>query len=924
VEGWSGVRGDGIAPSLHRRQEGGKKLSFAVMADIEFGNLVDALWDPSAGQKVWERLASGSQATTQALRGSPGQARALLNFLSFSPISLEKICRRPELLEWLSHPDVQNPKATYLPSWQGDRTDVSFRDLRLWKSQEMLRIAFREISGLAGFAETTRDITAVAERCVSEVYATCFENLAIRLGRPETGFCILAMGKFGGTELNYSSDIDVVFFYGDEGNLHSRLTYHEFFTRLAENIIRIFSVTADPLFRIDVRLRPEGGNGPLVRSLASMENYYAGYGETWERMALIKARGVAGDRELLYEFNQRLQPFIFPRTVSADLLDEIVAVKARIEREIVGLADLHRNVKLGYGGIREIEFILQTLQLLHGAKNAFLQERNSLKTLVTLEQLNILPPEEVRLLRDAYIFLRAVEHRLQIQNEQQTHTLPARREAWIGIARTLGYDHVDAFAEALHSHTSAVRSVFDRLLKRSEARPKEMHRDVSAFHDPVRAARTLTALREGPSGVHVAPRTRQLYAKLEPELLLWCSRMAEPDAALNRFVRFVDGYGTRGLLFETMLANPKLLELLVKLFDASAIFSEIVIRRPQLIEEITRGKTLGLSLSKKQFLEGLNRDDEGLPPLEWVRVYRRSAVVRILLRDILRIASQEDLQLEMTCLAEACLEYCCLHLDRPSEMTVLALGKFGGHELLYGADLDVVFIGNDVGAGEKLIQAMGVKTAEGAVFPLDGRLRPHGEKGVLVAPLAAYREYFDRQAHFWEVQALTKARAVYGSEAQPLNATVAEIWRRRSSQGDLKAEIEKMYRRIVKERAKGDDLPYFKTGKGGLIGIEFLVQYLQMKHQVHEANTLGAIAKLTGVLDAAESVVLRATYNFLRRAESVLRRVSNSSISQLPSKSDDLRVLAIRLGFASREEFLDEYVARRNQAEAIIQKHFSR
>src|ERR1700719_559325 len=626
-------------------------------------------------------------------------------------------------------------------------------------------------------------------------------------------------------------------------------------------------------------------------------------------MALIKARGVAGDQELLYEFNQRLQPFVFPRIVFTDLLDEIVTLKARIEREIVGLADLRRNVKLGYGGIREIEFILQTLQLLHGARNAFLQERNSLKTLIALERLNILPSAEVRLLRDAYIFLRAVEHRLQIQNEQQTHTLPARQEAWLGIARTLGFDNVDLFAEVLHLHTSGVRSVFDRLLKSSEERPKEADRDLSAFRDPENAARTLAALRDGPSGVHVAPRTRGLSAKLEPELLTWFSRVAEPDAALNRFVRFVNGYGTRGLLFETMLANPKLLELLVRLFDASEIYSEVVIRRPQLIEEITRGKTLGLSHTKEQFLEDLRRNEEALPPLERVRVYRKSAGVRLLLRDILGIASQELLQFEMTCLAEACLQFCCLQLEMPDEITVLALGKFGGRELLYGADLDVVFIGNDVSAGERLIQAMTAKTAEGAVFPLDGRLRPDGEKGVLVAPLTAYRKYFESRAHFWEAQALTKARAVYGSEAQPLNAAIAEIWQRWSGQGELKTEIGKMYRRIVKERAKGDDLPYFKTGKGGLIGIEFLVQYLQMKHQVPETNTLQAIAKLSSVLDAGQSVVLRATYSFLRRVESVLRRVSNSSISQLPSDAEDLRVLAIRLGFPGRQEFLDEYTA---------------
>src|ERR1700761_3350573 len=448
------------------------------MADTAPGHLVDNLWDPSAGRMVWEKLSATSQTIADELKASPERAKAILNFLIFSPVSLEKICRRPELLDWLSHSDVQNPKATYRPSWRGDRSDLSFRDLRLWKSQEMLRIAFRDISGLGGFAETTRDITAVAERCVSEVYATCFENQAGKRGRPETGFCILAMGKFGGTELNYSSDIDVIFFYGDEGNISPRLTHHEFFARLAESIIRIFSTTADPLFRIDLRLRPEGGNGPLVRSLASMENYYAGYGETWERMALIKSRGVAGDGELLYEFNQRLQPFIFPRTVSTALLDEIVSLKGRIEKEVVGLADLHRNVKLGYGGIREIEFILQTLQLLHGARNAFLQERNSLKTLGALEQLNILPEDEVRLLRDAYIFLRTVEHRLQIQNEQQTHTLPARREAWVGIARTLGFESVSDFAKELDSHTSAVRAVFDRLLKSGDGKPQEVPREL--------------------------------------------------------------------------------------------------------------------------------------------------------------------------------------------------------------------------------------------------------------------------------------------------------------------------------------------------------------------------------------------------------------------------------------------------------------
>jgi glutamate-ammonia-ligase adenylyltransferase len=216
---------------------------------------------------------------------------------------------------------------------------------------------------------------------------------------------------------------------------------------------------------------------------------------------------------------------------------------------------------------------------------------------------------------------------------------------------------------------------------------------------------------------------------------------------------------------------------------------------------------------------------------------------------------------------------------------------------------------------------MGAKTGEGRVFPLDARLRPDGETGVLVTPLSAYRDYFDHRAQFWEAQALTKARALCGPEVQPLKAAVTEIWRRWSAQPELKERINRMYRRIVKERAKGDEFPHFKTGKGGLIGIEFLIQYLQMKHQVEETNTLNALESLSNFLDPVESEILRKTYSFLRRIESLLRRVSNSAVSQLPPHAEELRHLAIRMGFTGRQDFLDEYTARRQQAEAIIWEH---
>ena len=213
--------------------------------------------------------------------------------------------------------------------------------------------------------------------------------------------------------------------------------------------------------------------------------------------------------------------------------------------------------------------------------------------------------------------------------------------------------------------------------------------------------------------------------------------------------------------------------------------------------------------------------------------------------------------------------------------------------------------------------------AEGAVYPLDSRLRPDGEKGVLVTPLAAYREYFEKRAQFWEAQALTKARALYGPEREALDATVGEIWRHRCESSEIEGEIARMYLRIVKERAKGEPRLFFKTGKGGLIGIEFLVQSLQMKHQLSETNTLRAIEKLAGILDPNEIESLRGTYSFLRRVESVLRRVSNSSVSQLPSSADELRALSIRMGFEDQEKFLSDYTAARDRAETIIGKYLS-
>jgi len=864
------------------------------------------------------------------LASFPAGEAALLHLFAVSPVSAEKCVKDPGALLWLSDPAVSMSSrgpgrmraelakldaASMPPSSAKKPFDPAFRNLRRVKNRETLRLALRDVANLAPVEEITAELSLIAELCMREVTDGWLNELAVRWGRPQTDFAVFAMGKFGGQDLNYSSDIDVIFLYDAEGYLNSNFTYHDFFTRLCEKIVATFSASdpAGALFRIDLRLRPEGAPGPLVRSLESTENYYAGHGETWERMALIKCRGVAGSAELGYEVPQRLQPFIFPRTLSPDVFEEISSIKARIERDIVGEADLHRNVKLGYGGIREIEFVIQTFQLIHGARNAFLQERNTLKALAGLEKLRLLPKDDATVLANAYRFLRRVEHRLQIEHEAQTHTLPARPDAIARLAVSLNFSTAEAFQAELTRHTREVRTIFDRTLRAPSSEPNgpPPERDLSFFAHPPDAAKMLGDLATGESNGHVAPRTRRLYGKLEPVLLGALRPMADPDVALARFVRFVEKYGIRSLLFEALVVHPRLLELLVRLFDSSRFMTDIVLRRPGLIEEIAREGLLGQRFGVPEYLTGLARNLENLPWQDWVRAYRRSQILRIFLRDVLSFASIEEVHAEYSALAEACVAFEHRQLGVADRFAVVAMGKFGGRELSYGCDLDVVFVGNDPDAAARLIKSMTGTTAEGIVFPVDARLRPEGVAGVLAIPVSAFEEYFQERAQFWEAQALTKSRPISGPpELQAAFAEFAQrTWRRFGAQPDAVQQIKAMHARVVKERAAGDDLPDFKTGRGGLMEAEFCIQAMQMRHGIWKQNTVAAMEALrsNGILADAQAASLRSSYLFLRRVEAVIRRVENSSVSTLPAHETEQRQVAIRLGYANREEFLARY-----------------
>ncbi|MCU0787991.1 MAG: hypothetical protein MUC91_07340, partial [Verrucomicrobia bacterium] len=524
------------------------KLGLERLREAGEPSWLDTTSETSA--RVLGAVLSGSQFLTDLLVSRPG-------WISLIEVEVLEHPRRgqgmrQEVGEWLK------------PLEQAGDVEGALCRLREFKQREMLRIAARDLGRLGGTEEITRELSDVADVCLEAVWGLCRRQLENRFGSPHhqdpsghwrrTEACVFGMGKLGGQELNYSSDVDLLFVYDEEGSVfrdaptgrkapRATLTSHEFFNRLGEAFLNEVSrVTAEGfLFRVDLRLRPEGNSGPLTRSLASYENYYAQWGQTWERLMLIKARRVAGDNDVAGEFLEMVQPFRFPRAISEGALREVKNLKQRIESEVVRSGEVDRNVKLGRGGIREIEFIVQSLQVLNAGRQPFLQISQTVPCLAKLAQYRLLPEEETRRLSDAYCFLRDVEHRLQMEANLQTHTLPESRPARERLARLMGFKTLKAFETALNAHRAFVRSAFDRLLHQKQEVPAAtlpasfesgeaewkriltLHR----FRDVEKAFRVLREFVEGPGYVHTSPRTVTLARELLPKLFNYCRRQDE-------------------------------------------------------------------------------------------------------------------------------------------------------------------------------------------------------------------------------------------------------------------------------------------------------------------------------------------------------------------------------------------------------------
>jgi len=960
--------------------------------------------------RILAAIFGGSQAMGQLLLKHPEWAHTTLEPDNLVYPRQEQGLRR-EVNAWLQ------------PALRAKDYAGAFAKLRHFKQREMLRIAARDLARLGDAPRITREISDVADLCLDTTFQLCGQQLVERLGQPyhqdadgrwfPTHFAVLGLGKLGGQELNYSSDVDLLFLYSEEGhvfketprspsNTERALTNHQFFKRLAESFIaEVTRTTPDgTLYRIDLRLRPEGDAGPIVRSFASYENFYAQWGQTWERMMLLKARPVAGDAALAAEFLEMVQPFRYPRSLGEGALREIAAMKTRIENEIVRSGELDRHVKLGRGGIREIEFIVQTAQVLHAGRIPFLQGPQTLPVLQKLSEYKLLSTDQARDLDVAYCFLRDIEHRLQMEHNLQTHTIPADPRARERLARLMGFSNRNQFDAALKKHLRRVRDIYETFVQVEAPEPPwpfpqhfqgaeaEWKRILAEhrFRDVDKSFRRLNEFANGPGYLHVSQRTTELARQLIAHILALCRKGAEaprrasgkagarprpalsrsaasaapdlpdahpilsdPDRVLARLDSFITAYGARALLFETWAANPPLFDLLLRLFDRSEFLAEIAIRTPDLVDELVLSGRLNRSKTAPEILRELRHGRHDADQRLWLRRYHQAEFMRIGLRGILGLADPERNLLELSALADACLQYALEITVRKlqlasSPLVIIGLGKLGGRELNYGSDLDIVFVAGEparknlpklqkVAIG--VMELLGSQTELGSAFVTDARLRPDGEKGLLVNTLSAYEEYYRRRAQLWEIQALTRTRPIagdlkLGEQFQQLAADLTNFLKlarsptvsspARKSRGaraplalppacftpDWKQQIAHMRARIEKERTPpGQDALAFKTGCGGLIDAEFIAQATCLEQGWQEANTLRALERIRAeeLLPRADLDKLIDHYRQLRRLESILRRWSFEGEAVLPSDPEAYYRVAVRCGFATAEAF---------------------
>jgi len=867
--------------------------------------------------------------------------------------------------------------------------------LRLYKEEEYLRIGCRDLAGLAPVEEVMAELSGLAGACIEVALAFHHRRLVRKHGTlPDAGdhmgLVALGLGKISGGELNFSSDVDLIFIRGpEEGRTGGPepVSAARFYESLARAVTgSISDVTEDGfVFRVDLRLRPEGEKGELVPSFANALNYYLGWGRTWERAALMKAVPLAGDLGLGKTFTKALESFIFLKHLDYSTLEEMREMKLRIQTQLKRKPGI--NVKLGQGGIREIEFFVQALQLINGGRKPGIRSPSTIESLRLFRDTGLLDAKTTDELRDAYLFFRKTEHRIQINHQLQTHVLPRSEEDQEDLARRMGYreNALKTFMSDLENRRTKVEELFSSLFYSNdeeiseqcspavlkivnniedEKTSLELLRE-HGFEDPVESYPVLKGLLSPSDRRPYSGQWHRLLERLAPLFLDELLRVPEPGEALISLDRYIRSLHARVGYFSTLLENPPTARFLVKILGQSRFFTDLLIRHPQAVDSLIGRWTVQHPKEREPLAEELAERlaycEDYEAELDVLRIFKNEQILRIGVSHLTGEITSPTARWLVTEVAEVCLGAAVRiavnemerkfgavdFADRPP-FVVLGMGKLGGMEMSYLSDLDVIFIydppSDKIGRfsahewftrlANRLISIISVPTSEGTVFQIDTRLRPSGQKGPLVSSLHSFREYHRTTSKLWEKQTLIKARPTTGPKdlCREVSEIVTEcVLRTEVFPDDLK-EIDRLRKRMQDELAMEDKRHVdLKTGHGGLVDVEFFVQVNILTHagrhpEILCANTLEALAALreAGLINDESFHTLDSGYRFLTNLEDRLRIMEHRSVDRIPLEGKKLTGLARRLGYGDGQEdlLLADYFKTTKAIRAIYNSFF--
>jgi [glutamine synthetase] adenylyltransferase / [glutamine synthetase]-adenylyl-L-tyrosine phosphorylase len=921
----------------------------SVLKAPEVAQAVEQAANPAQARLMLTRLTEAHPDLAERIRQDRLLLPALVALADASRSLSEAVIADTSLLRPLD--DAAGLSSERPPDWYASLGEAAVKDdpedpgraLRRWKRQELLRIAVRDLLGLADLPAVGRELAALGEACL---------RCALDLASPAVPMAVIGMGKLGGRELNYASDVDVLF-------------VHEGDTATAERAARaVLATMATPtqhgiVFRTDADLRPEGRAGALSRSLDAYSAYWDGWASTWEFQSLIKARPVAGDLELGARFMDLAEPHVWPDRLEPDAVREIRAMKARAEEDISKRGLTEREIKRGRGGLRDIEFAVQLLQLVHGRHDPGIRSPNTLEALDQLGTAGYVDLAQVRTLDDAYRFLRTVEHRLQLTNEAQVHALPADTASRIHLARVLGYrDEGPSSAlarfEAVHRrHQAQARSIHEKLFFRPllEAFAGTGPLSLEAAEERLAAfgfvdvAHTRAALAELTTGL---TRRSRLMAQLFPLLLEWLSETPDPDLGLLQLRRLAEGRARSGALAVAFRESQGAAERVCRLLGSSRVTGDALRRHPEFVPSLADDALLAHEKSRDELVE------EALGTLAWradeeerregLRRFKRRELLRISAGDLLGFASLEQVGRELAALADASLEATLRGLEPSLPFAIIGLGRLGGGELSYASDIDVLFVYEGTGAADfdaaervatRMIKEIGATTAEGQTFRIDANLRPEGKQGPLARSREGYLSYYERWAETWEFQSLLKARFVAGDAAlgQRFGSMIEPFVYRNPFPAESVREVRRMKARVERERIPPGEDPQFhlKLGRGSLSDVEFTVQLLQLMHggedpAVRTASTTDGLRRLVARewLDSTDAATLESAYRFCERARNLRYLLTGAPGDSLPTDGAEAERLGRLLGYTHRPvtQLRDDYRRLTRRSRAVVERVF--